>query len=93
MQNLLCLPIHTYDTSDKMDDQQHEGDKNNSNMVAKATVKSDVKHKRRYCREKDCTRIVKSQGLCQRHGAKTRKCKIPDCDKQALMACANSTLK
>jgi hypothetical protein len=83
MQNLLCLPIHNYDSSEKMDDQQYEIDKNDNSVVAKASVKSDVKHKRRYCREKDCTRIVKSQGLCQRHGAKTRKCKIPDCDKQA----------
>ena len=31
----------------------------------------------------NCSRIVKSQGLCQRHGAKARKCKIDDCEKQA----------
>jgi len=30
-----------------------------------------------------CERIVKSQGLCQRHGAKTRKCKYENCQKQA----------
>mmetsp|Transcript_7794 Transcript_7794/g.12903 ORF Transcript_7794/g.12903 Transcript_7794/m.12903 type:complete len:423 (-) Transcript_7794:85-1353(-) len=45
--------------------------------------KETVKHKRRYCRSGGCTRIVKSQGLCQRHGAKTRKCKIDGCEKQA----------
>lgn len=45
--------------------------------------KDQVKHKRRYCRTAGCTRIVKSQGLCQRHGAKTRKCKIDGCEKQA----------
>lgn len=45
--------------------------------------KDQVKHKRRYCRTAGCSRIVKSQGLCQRHGAKTRKCKIDDCEKQA----------
>eukprot|EP00977_Amphora_coffeiformis_P007851 scaffold1748_cov164-Amphora_coffeaeformis.AAC.4 len=42
-----------------------------------------VKHKRRYCKMEGCERIVKSQGLCQRHGAKPRKCRIPDCPKQA----------
>lgn len=44
---------------------------------------SGVKHKRRYCRVPNCTKIVKSQGLCQRHGAKTRKCKVETCNKQA----------
>ena len=42
-----------------------------------------LKHKRRFCRIEGCTRIVKSQGLCQRHGAKPRKCKIEGCEKQA----------
>lgn len=44
---------------------------------------SNVKHKRRYCRIPNCSKIVKSQGLCQRHGAKTRKCKVEECQKQA----------
>jgi hypothetical protein len=42
-----------------------------------------LKHKRRYCRAADCTRIVKSQGLCQRHGAKPRQCRVECCGKQA----------
>lgn len=42
-----------------------------------------LKHKRRFCRESGCNRIVKSQGLCQRHGAKPKKCKIDGCEKQA----------
>jgi hypothetical protein len=42
-----------------------------------------VKHKRRYCRYPSCTRIVKSQGLCQRHGAKPRSCRVEGCTKQA----------
>lgn len=45
--------------------------------------KEKVKHKRRYCRIEGCTKIVKSQGLCQRHGAKTRLCKVEGCTKQA----------
>lgn len=42
-----------------------------------------LKHKRRFCKLEGCNRIVKSQGLCQRHGAKPRKCKVDGCDKQA----------
>ena len=42
-----------------------------------------VKHKRRFCRIEGCERIVKSQGLCQRHGAKPRLCKVDGCEKQA----------
>ena len=42
-----------------------------------------VKHKRRFCRIDGCERIVKSQGLCQRHGAKPRLCKVATCEKQA----------
>jgi hypothetical protein len=42
-----------------------------------------LKHKRRYCRTGGCTRIVKSQGLCQRHGAKPRQCRVEGCLKQA----------
>ena len=39
--------------------------------------------KRRFCRIDGCDKIVKSQGLCQRHGAKTRMCKMENCSKQA----------
>jgi hypothetical protein len=42
-----------------------------------------LKHKRRYCRADGCASIVKSQGLCQRHGAKPRKCCVDGCAKQA----------
>jgi hypothetical protein len=42
-----------------------------------------LKHRRRFCRVEGCERIVKSQGLCQRHGAKPKTCKVPGCTKQA----------
>jgi len=43
-----------------------------------------VKHKRRYCKHASgCDRIVKSQGLCQRHGATAKKCRVEGCEKQA----------
>ena len=43
----------------------------------------EVKHKRRYCKTPGCDRTIKSQGLCQRHGAVTKKCKVANCSKQA----------
>ena len=47
------------------------------------SVASKAKAKRRYCKMESCERTVKSQGLCQSHGAKPCKCKISGCDKQA----------
>lgn len=47
------------------------------------TADKKLKHKRRYCRTAGCSNIVKSQGLCQRHGAKPRMCKVDGCAKQA----------
>ncbi|GAX10652.1 hypothetical protein FisN_14Lh160 [Fistulifera solaris] len=38
---------------------------------------------RRLCRFPGCTKVVKSQGSCQRHGAMAKKCKVEGCDKQA----------
>jgi len=56
---------------------------NKDSATASATGGQFVKHKRRYCKVEGCDRIVKSQGLCQRHGAKPRQCRISDCPKQA----------
>jgi len=38
---------------------------------------------KRLCRFPGCQRVIKSQGHCQRHGAKTKRCKVEGCDKQA----------
>ena len=54
-----------------------------SRTSTRAPEKVTLKHKRRYCKVEGCIRIVKSQGVCQRHGAKPRKCKIATCTKQA----------
>lgn len=51
--------------------------------VVATSPRPPTKHKRRFCRIEGCDRIVKSQGLCQRHGAKPCKCKVPGCGKQA----------
>ena len=39
--------------------------------------------KKRLCRFPGCTKVIKSQGHCQRHGAKAKRCKVEGCDKQA----------
>ena len=39
--------------------------------------------KKRLCRYPGCQRVIKSQGHCQRHGAKAKRCKVAGCDKQA----------
>eukprot|EP00526_Cylindrotheca_closterium_P018355 CAMPEP_0113632530 /NCGR_PEP_ID=MMETSP0017_2-20120614/16911_1 /TAXON_ID=2856 /ORGANISM="Cylindrotheca closterium" /LENGTH=363 /DNA_ID=CAMNT_0000543095 /DNA_START=141 /DNA_END=1229 /DNA_ORIENTATION=- /assembly_acc=CAM_ASM_000147 len=51
--------------------------------AAAARNPKHVKHKRRYCRVEGCTRIIKSQGVCQRHGAKPTLCKVEGCRRQA----------
>jgi hypothetical protein len=42
-----------------------------------------TKTPKRECRFPGCTRHVKSQGHCQRHGAQAKRCKVPGCTKQA----------
>ena len=42
-----------------------------------------VRRIKRLCRYPGCTRVIKSQGHCQRHGAKAKRCRIVGCDKQA----------
>lgn len=44
---------------------------------------SDTSRKKRLCRFPGCTRVIKSQGHCQRHGAKAKRCKVEGCEKQA----------
>ena len=38
---------------------------------------------RRQCRFPGCTKTIKSQGHCQKHGAKAKRCKVEGCEKQA----------
>jgi hypothetical protein len=45
--------------------------------------KANVKSRRRTCKFANCHRVVKSQGLCQRHGARTKLCRAVGCEKQA----------
>jgi len=60
-----------------------------TNMAAAtSSLQSDVAadamaKKKRLCRYPGCSKVIKSQGHCQRHGAKAKRCKIEGCDKQA----------
>lgn len=44
---------------------------------------AEQKKLKRLCRYPGCTRVIKSQGHCQRHGAKAKRCRVDGCDKQA----------
>ena len=48
-----------------------------------AEISGDYVKRKRLCRFPGCTKVIKSQGHCQRHGAKAKRCKIDGCDKQA----------
>jgi hypothetical protein len=57
-------------------------------VVARAAAQVGVdmavsSRKKRLCRFPGCPKVIKSQGHCQRHGAKTKRCKVEGCDKQA----------
>ena len=38
---------------------------------------------KRLCRFPGCTKTIKSQGHCQRHGARSKRCRVDGCEKQA----------
>lgn len=57
-------------------------------VVARAAAKVGADNaqpgrKKRLCRFPGCNKVIKSQGHCQRHGAKAKRCKVEGCDKQA----------
>jgi hypothetical protein len=37
---------------------------------------SEAPKGKRLCKTEGCTRVIKSQGHCQRHGAKTKRCRV-----------------
>lgn len=50
---------------------------------AAAGAKRKTSRPKRLCRFPGCGKVVKSQGACQKHGAKPKKCKVPDCNRQS----------
>ena len=70
------LPI-VFTPSEHLDHSEHPhqnsmAPRNNNNTIAK-----------RLCKFPGCTKVIKSQGHCQKHGAKPKRCKVDGCDKQA----------
>ena len=64
------------------------GDKRTAEAMEMAKVPAHVAadavaKKKRLCRYPGCVKVIKSQGHCQRHGAKAKRCKVEGCDKQA----------
>ena len=51
-------------------------------IAAAAEAASKAKRKR-MCRFPGCKSVIKSHGHCQKHGAKSKKCKVVGCDKQS----------
>lgn len=49
----------------------------------KEVANGDQPTKKRLCRFPGCERVIKSQGHCQRHGAKVKRCSHKGCTKQA----------
>jgi hypothetical protein len=63
-------------------DSQKEDDEEIEDVVDEVVAAASAK-KKRLCREPGCTKVIKSQGHCQRHGAKAKRCKVEGCYKQA----------
>jgi hypothetical protein len=50
------------------------GGHNNAGDAAAAAAAATKK--KRLCKIEGCQRVIKSQGLCQRHGASAKRCKV-----------------
>ena len=79
--------VNTSGTAEKMrkvDKLVHKKLENHNKSKQQPNIKeTELKCKRRICRIDGCERTVKSQGVCQRHGAKTKCCRMNNCHKQA----------
>lgn len=64
-------------------DNADNADNDNADNADNDNSATTTPKKKRLCRYPDCTRVIKSQGHCQRHGAKAKRCKVQGCDKQA----------
>ena len=91
----LCMPIAvnedeivnvTNDTPGT--NASHDNDTKNPEdkitATATTTVATAATSRKRLCRFPGCERVIKSQGHCQRHGARAKRCRYPGgCEKQA----------
>lgn len=56
----------------------------NTNVTTTTSTTAAAASRKRLCRFPGCERVIKSQGHCQRHGARAKRCRYPGgCDKQA----------
>lgn len=67
-------------------DENNDDNDNETEIDADGNIRVLPK-KRRLCRYPGCTKVIKSQGHCQRHGARAKRCKVDGCDKQAQVKC------
>ena len=76
--SLLIASLLTMSTSNNID-------KDVVDVLAAAdgSESSPPAKRKRICKFPGCDKSVKSQGHCQRHGAKAKRCKIHDCPNQA----------
>eukprot|EP00934_Nitzschia_sp_Nitz4_P001495 Nitzschia sp. Nitz4//scaffold97_size77645//43681//44984//NITZ4_005520-RA/size77645-augustus-gene-0.77-mRNA-1//-1//CDS//3329560662//1495//frame0 len=66
-----------------MDEKEVENEQQLLATMDPAAAALHMSKKKRLCRYPGCTKVIKSQGHCQRHGAKAKRCKVEGCDKQA----------
>lgn len=69
------VKLHPKVVKENDDSSRHHSDSGNT--------RTNVKYRRRTCKFANCNRVVKSQGVCQRHGARTKLCRAIGCQKQA----------
>lgn len=51
--------------------------------AAAVATTNNTNRPKRLCRFPGCTKTIKSQGHCQRHGARSKRCRVDGCEKQA----------
>ena len=80
---------NTNNNNNNNNDIPEDSTKKSGNTIVRATTTStststNTTTRKRLCRFPGCERVIKSQGHCQRHGARAKRCRHPSgCDKQA----------
>ena len=63
--------------------QQHMQQQQQQQQLPQKSNQTHQPRRRILCRVKGCTKVVKSLGLCQSHGGRTKRCRVEGCQKQA----------
>ena len=87
---LTCMPVTRNEEEEVVvNDNNDAGNQDvtmvnpDDNKIAVATTATTTSRKR-LCRFPGCERVIKSQGHCQRHGARAKRCRYPGgCERQA----------